>query len=92
MAQGKKDNLEQFAKRVATRIRKASGDTDSMERLICRLLTSDDNPQVAARMASEWVAWRYGKPAQPVTGKDGGALQFQWMNDSVARPARVGHS
>lgn len=36
---GKVDNLEQFAKRIETRL-KASGNTDSIERLICRLLTN----------------------------------------------------
>lgn len=70
MAQDKKDNLAQFAKRIASRLRKSSGNTDSMERLICRLLTGY-NEQVAARMASEWVEWRFGKAPQPVTGEDG---------------------
>lgn len=58
--------LEQFAKRIETRIRKA-GQTDSMERLICRLMTGDD-VKVATILAVKWVEWRFGKAPQPITG------------------------
>lgn len=64
MAQGKTDNLEAFAKRIATRVR-AGGGTDSMERLICRLLTGKD-VKVAAMLASKWTEWRYGKPKEQI--------------------------
>lgn len=52
-------NLEQFAKRVESHIRKANA-SENMERLICRLLTGED-VKVAALMASKWVEWRFGK-------------------------------
>ena len=71
MAQGKTDNLEAFAKRIASRVKSAGANTDSMERLICRLLTGDD-AKVAGHLAGKWVEWRYGKSPQPLTGgKDG---------------------
>jgi hypothetical protein len=54
--------LEQFAKRIETHIRK-SGNVESMEKLICRLLTGDD-PKVAAILATKWVTWRFGEPTQ----------------------------
>ena len=60
MRKGK--TLEQFAKRIETRIRQ-SGQTDSMERLICRLLTGDD-VKVSAILAAKWVEWRYGKATE----------------------------
>lgn len=34
-----------------------------MERLICRLLTSQDE-KVSAALASRWVEWRYGKATE----------------------------
>lgn len=65
MAQGKTDNLEAWAKRIETRIRKGIQGTDSMERLICRLLTGEDL-KVAAHLATKWVEWRYGKPTEKI--------------------------
>lgn len=62
MNKGPADSLEAFAKRIATRV-KAGGGTDSMERLICRLLTGED-VKVAAMLASKWTEWRYGKPKE----------------------------
>lgn len=61
MAKGVSDNLESFAKRIETRIRAGMAGSDSMERLICRLMTGKKNPQVAAQLAGKWVEWRYGK-------------------------------
>ena|SRR5208282_2758290 len=76
MAKGKTDNLEQFAKRIETRIRKACGSGDGMERLICRILAGKD-PRLAAFMAIKWVEWRYGKAKQPVqhSGTGGGPIE-----------------
>ena len=59
--QGITDNLEQFAKRIESRIKAGMNGSDSMERLICRILTSKKNPTNAAMMAQKWVDWRYGK-------------------------------
>ncbi len=75
MAQGKKDNLEQFAKRIETRIR-ASGKSDGMERLVCRLLTGK-NPTIAAKLAEKWVEWRYGKAKETHEhiGEGGGPIE-----------------
>ena len=64
--QGKSDNLEQFAKRIETRIKASTKGSDSMERLICRLLTSKKQPAIAAQMAAKWVDWRYGKAKETV--------------------------
>ena len=58
---GVSDNLEAFAKRIETRIRASIGETDAMERLICRVLTDKKNPALAATMAQRWVEWKYGK-------------------------------
>lgn len=67
MAQGKKDDLEQFAKRIATRVKESGGNTDSMERLVCRLMVGKkSSPQVAATMAAKWVEWRYGRAKETV--------------------------
>ena len=55
------DNLEQFAKRIETRLRR-SANSDSIERLICRLLTSAP-PAVRSALLVKWVEWRYGKSA-----------------------------
>lgn len=56
------DSLEAFAKRIETMLRKG-GATDSIERLICRLMTGEDL-KVAAALASKWVEWKYGKPKE----------------------------
>jgi len=71
--QGKADNLEAFAKRVITKLR-VGGATDSLERLLCRLMTGKDL-KVASGVAVKVVEWRYGKAAQPVTGQDGDAIK-----------------
>lgn len=63
--QGKTDNLEAFAKRIATRVRKGSEGTDSMELLICRLLTGQD-AKVSAALAAKWAEWRYGKAKESI--------------------------
>lgn len=62
MAQGKTDHLEAFAKRIMTRL-KAGGATDSLERIICRHLTGE-NEKVSAFMADKVVGWRFGKPKE----------------------------
>jgi hypothetical protein len=64
MAQGITDNLEAFAKRIETRIRTGMKGSDSMERLICRILTS--KTANAAIMAQKWVEWRYGKAKETI--------------------------
>jgi hypothetical protein len=76
MAQGKTDNLEAFAKRIETRIRKARGSDDGMEQLICRLLTGND-ANIATKLAEKWVEWRYGKAKQAVelSAPGGGPLE-----------------
>ena len=66
MRKGADDNLEAFAKRIETRIREGLKGTDSMERLICRLLTKKNTPHVAAGLAHKWVEWRYGKATENV--------------------------
>jgi len=68
-----KDNLEAFAKRIETRIRKSKGTDDGMEQLICRILTGSDRGS-STKLAERWVEWRYGKAKQPVVGADGGAI------------------
>jgi hypothetical protein len=55
-------NLEQFAKRIESHIRK-SGQVESMELLVCKLLTGED-VKVAAILAAKWVEWRYGKATE----------------------------
>ena len=71
----KADNLEAFAKRIETRV-KAGGDTDSIERLFCRLVTNKKTPQVAAGLITKWVEWRYGKAKETVehVGEGGGPI------------------
>ena len=58
----KQDSLESFAKRIMTKLA-AGGATDSLERLICRMLTGDD-VKTAAFLANKVVEWRYGKPKE----------------------------
>jgi hypothetical protein len=66
----KQESLESFAKRIETRIKAGLKGTDSMERLLCRLMTSKDM-KVAALLGSKWVEWRYGKATQPLSGQNG---------------------
>lgn len=71
------DNLEAFARRIERQIVKASlKDMETMERLVCRLLTNDRHPQIAAMLAAKWVEWRYGKPTERVehSGPDGAPI------------------
>lgn len=63
--QGKPDNLEAFAKRIATRIKKGGDGTDSIERLVCRLLIGED-AKVSATLAAKWAEWRYGKAKESI--------------------------
>jgi len=80
----KADNLEAFAKRIEREICKANmKDQESMERLVCRLLTNGKHPTVAAMLAAKWVEWRYGKPVQPVTAEQTTTFVFD-----AQRPAR----
>lgn len=73
--QGKADNLEQFAKRIETMVIRG-GNTEGMERLICRALTNKKNPALAAAMAQKWVEWRFGKAPQPL--KHEGTITHEW--------------
>ena len=59
----RQENLEAFAKRIETRIREGMQGSDSMERLLCRLMTGKDI-KTAAFLGSTWVEWRYGKPRE----------------------------
>ena len=83
MAQGKTDNLEAFAKRIESRIKIGAKGSDSMERLICRLLTGKDW-KVSSVLAAKWVEWRFGKAPQPVTGKDGQPIEVRVRHISKA--------
>lgn len=59
----KNDTLEAFAKRIERQVIEAGiKDCETMERLICRILTKPEkNPAVAAMLAGKWAEWRYGK-------------------------------
>jgi hypothetical protein len=59
-AQETRDELKLFAIRVQRAI-EASDNTESLERLTCRLMTNPKNPAIAAGMIQKWVEWRYGK-------------------------------
>jgi hypothetical protein len=62
-----KDDLRAFARRVEQQILKANRKgMETMERLICRVLSNKRNPVVAATMAHKWVEWRYGKATEHV--------------------------
>lgn len=65
--------MEAFAKRIETMIRKG-GATDSIERLICRLLTGDDT-KVSAALAAKWVEWKYGKPRETLRIEERKAIE-----------------
>lgn len=80
----KNDNLEAFAKRIERQIEKANlKGQESMERLICRLLTNDKAPALAGMMAAKWVEWRYGKALQPIAGKDGAPISIQVVTNAI---------
>lgn len=67
MSQKTRSELQAFAIRVEKQIIAANQKgSESMERLICRLLTSKKTPQVSAAMAHKWVEWRYGKATEHV--------------------------
>ena len=93
MAQGKTDNLEAFAKRIATRLKEATGNTDSIEREFCRMFTSNKaNDLVKIQLMKMWSEWRYGKAKETheVTGAAGGPLvhtiRFGDGNSDNAKP------
>jgi len=75
------DTLEAFAERVIRTLAK-SDHTETLERLICRLLTGDD-VKVAAALSAKVVEWKYGKPVQPVTAEQTTTFVFD-----AQRPAR----
>jgi hypothetical protein len=60
------EDLKAFAQRIEMAVIKGRiKDCESMERLICRILTKPDkNPAIAAMLACKWVEWRYGKPKE----------------------------
>jgi len=74
----KNDNLRAFAIRVERQIIEAGHENiENMERLMCRLMTNQKMPAVAAMMAGKWVEWRYGKAAQPITGDKDNPVAFE---------------
>lgn len=74
------DTLEAFATRCIRTLGK-TGDTQSLERLICRLLTGKDE-KIAAGLAAKLVEWKYGKAIQPVSGKDGAPIAVQIITNT----------
>lgn len=66
--QSKIDELKAFARRIETRVTTANiKDAESMERVVCRIITQPDkNPAVAAMLTCKWVEWRYGKPKESI--------------------------
>lgn len=72
MAQGKDDNLEAFGRRIISRLKRAGGNTDSLERLICRLMSGPEaNPKIASYLACKVVEWTYGKAKETVEHQTG---------------------
>ena len=62
-----RDDLRAFAQRVEQQIlASANKGMETMERLICRALTSKKQPAVAATVAHKWVEWRYGRAVETV--------------------------
>src|SRR5579864_6464238 len=60
-----KTELQKFAIRVEQQIiASRQKGSETMERLVCRLLTSKNNPQISATMAQKWVEWKYGKATE----------------------------
>ena len=56
------DTLEAFARRIEREIVNSNmKGQESMVRLVCRLLTNQKTPAIAAVMAGKWVEWRFGK-------------------------------
>jgi len=51
------------------------------------LLTCGD-AKVVERVWEKLLEYKFGKPVQPVSGADGGAIQVQIVS-SIARPART---
>lgn len=77
-AKNQTDDLQAFARRIERAIVTAKlKDQETIERLVCRLLTNDKTPQVAAMLAAKWVEWRYGKAKEHIehTGPGGGAIE-----------------
>jgi len=67
----KVDDLQAFARRVEKQILAAGvKDCETMERLVCRLITNPKNPAVAATLLTKWVEWRYPKQAAAVSGEN----------------------
>lgn len=67
MGQKTVSELQAFAKRVEKQIIAANHKgSETMERLICRLLTQKKNPAISAKIGEKWVEWRYGKPTEYV--------------------------
>jgi hypothetical protein len=78
----KADSLEAFAIRVQRAVEQANPkDSEAMERLVARVLTSEANPALAATMAVKWVEWRYGKPKQPLTGDKENPVTVQFVTN-----------
>lgn len=88
MAQGKTDNLEAFARRIITRLNKSAGNTDQMERLICRMMMGE-NEKVASFMANKVVEWRYGKPMQGIQLTEAKPMDLGFNESASDQPSRV---
>jgi hypothetical protein len=54
----------------------------NLERMACRFITSDDT-KVAFGVWSKLVEYKFGKPIQPVTGKDGEPIQLQVVTNAT---------
>jgi hypothetical protein len=62
------DNIRAFACRVENAIEKANiKDSESIERIVCRLIVHSKNPAVQAGLIMKWAEWRYGPQKQHPT-------------------------
>jgi hypothetical protein len=70
----KTDELKAAIRRIEAVLVK-SGHKGGLELMACRFLTSED-VKVAAGVWGRLMEWKWGKPAQPVTGEGGtGAIK-----------------
>ncbi len=67
MARNTASELRLFAERVEKRVIAANQKgSESMENLVCRLLTNKKNPAIQAKITEKWVEWKYGKATEHV--------------------------
>lgn len=77
------DSLENFAKGIEEMFRKGKDQGPfALMRQVCRLMASGDE-KVSAAMTSKWVEWRFGKPVQPIAGKDGAPIQVELVTNAT---------